>query len=145
MPRKSPKLPELSELELEVVLQLSASDPSHWEPTKAELSAMKAMCKAGTLLERTKEGLPAVPKATYNAFVRFVETARAKATMLSNDDGAIVCTIRQEPAYQFIREEAKYAAKLVTANVLRPANTAKRYLVTLLGYTRYDWDNPTAR
>lgn len=145
MPRKSTKPPTLSELDCEVILQLSSSDPSHWVPTDAENQAMATMCATGTLLARPASFLPAVPTLTYAAFAAKVAASREKATMLSNDDCAILCAIRQEPAYQFIREEAKDAAKLVAAGILRPARTAKRFLVTLQGYTRYDWDKPIAR
>lgn len=64
-------------------------------------------------------------------------TAIAKDQPLPNDFWAVMCSIKQEPNYRFVRDEAKLAKRMADAGLLAPAE-GKRYTITPHGQKCYD-------
>lgn len=50
---------------------------------------------------------------------------------------AVMCSIKQEPNYRFVRDEAKLAKSMAEAGLLAPAGE-KRYTITPHGQKCYD-------
>jgi hypothetical protein len=63
-------------------------------------------------------------------------TVVQKTQPLPNDYWAIMCTIKQEPQYMFLRDEARLAKKMADAGLLAPAG-GKRYRITEHGQKCY--------
>jgi hypothetical protein len=55
---------------------------------------------------------------------------------LPQDYWAVICTIKQEPDYQFIRSEAKLAERMAAAGLLEPRGN-KHYSITDYGQECY--------
>ena len=55
---------------------------------------------------------------------------------LPTDFWAVMCAIKQEPNYRFVRDEAKLAKRMADAGLLAPAGD-KRYTVTPHGQKCY--------
>ena len=49
---------------------------------------------------------------------------------------AVMCSIKQEPQYRFVRDEAKLAKRMTDAGLLAPAGD-KRYSITEYGQKCY--------
>ena len=60
-------------------------------------------------------------------------------TKLTSTEWAMICTIHQEPRYQFIYNEAKTARRMEAKGLLKSAG-GKRYTVTELGERLYAED-----
>ena len=63
-------------------------------------------------------------------------TAVQKDQPLPNDYWAVMCTIKQEPQYKFVRDEAKLAKKMADAGLLAPCGD-KCYSITEHGLKCY--------
>lgn len=55
---------------------------------------------------------------------------------LPTDYWAVMCTIKQEPEYKFVRDEAKLAERMATAGLLE-ARGNKHYTITAYGQDCY--------
>jgi hypothetical protein len=64
-------------------------------------------------------------------------TAIAKDQPLPPDFWAVMCLIKQEPNYRFVRDEAKLAKRMADVGLLAPAGD-KRYTITQHGQKCYD-------
>jgi hypothetical protein len=81
-----------------------------------------------------------VTDALFNIFRVQVAKMREASKPLRDEDQAVLCTIRQEPEYNFVSSERRMANRLAREGFLRPASVPGRFLVTYGGYTRYNWD-----
>lgn len=59
-------------------------------------------------------------------------TTNHKDQPMSTDDWAVICSIKQEPNYQFIRSEKRMAERLADLGLLERKDN-KRYAVTAYG------------
>lgn len=133
------RLKNLTPLEADVVYQLLNSTRKLWTPDVFERKAMRRLTGKGLLVERAR-GLPHVTDALFDQFRVQVAKMRQANKLLRDEDQAVLCTIRQEPEYNFVSSERRMANRLAREGVLRPANVPGRFLVTYQGYTRYSWD-----
>jgi hypothetical protein len=65
-----------------------------------------------------------------------VTTATAKDQPLPTEFWAVMCSIKQEPNYRFVRDEARLAQRMAAAGLLAPAKD-KRYTITPHGEKCY--------
>jgi hypothetical protein len=132
-------LRNLTPLEADVVYQLLNASRKLWTPDAFEKKAIRRLTGKGLLAERAR-GLPHVTEALFDIFRVQVAKMREASKPLRDEDQAVLCTIRQEPEYNFVSSERRMANRLAREGFLRPASVPGRFLVTYGGYTRYSWD-----